>query len=371
MEQRQLHKVIISGGGTGGHIFPAIAIADAIKRRFPACEILFIGAQGKMEMEKVPNAGYKIIGLPVAGLQRKLTVKNLSFPFKLLKSLRIASGIVKEFKPQVAIGVGGYASGPTLRMAGKKRIPTVLQEQNSHPGLTNRILAKKASKICVAYDGMHKFFDVSRIIHTGNPVRKDITSTLPNRADALKEFGLSPNQPVLLILGGSLGARTINQSVLAALPTILDGGLQVIWQCGKGYYDNLKPQVSQYETKGVWLGAFIQQMNMAYAAADIVVSRAGALSVSELCVVGKPVIFVPSPNVAEDHQTKNAKALIEKDAALMVTDLEAPQKLGITVVELISDQPLCKKLKQNILALAIPDADEKIVDAILNAVYPS
>jgi UDP-N-acetylglucosamine--N-acetylmuramyl-(pentapeptide) pyrophosphoryl-undecaprenol N-acetylglucosamine transferase len=370
MAQQQLHRVLISGGGTGGHIFPAIAIADAIKRRFPDCEILFVGAEGKMEMEKVPAAGYKIIGLPVAGLQRKLTLKNLSFPFKLLKSLNRAKGIIKSFQPQVAIGVGGYASGPTLRVAGKRGIPTLLQEQNSHPGLTNRILAKKASKICVAYEGMDKFFDKSKIEHTGNPVRKDLTGVLPDKQTALKEFGLNSEKTTLLVLGGSLGARTINESLLASINQLLDADIQIIWQCGKFYYDALHKEVAAYQGKELWLGAFIQQMQMAYAAADVVVSRAGALSVSELCVVAKPVIFIPSPNVAEDHQTKNALALTTRNAALMVKDAEAVQTLGSAIIDLVNNQGKKSDLSKNISQMAIPDADERIVDALLKMINP-
>jgi UDP-N-acetylglucosamine--N-acetylmuramyl-(pentapeptide) pyrophosphoryl-undecaprenol N-acetylglucosamine transferase len=365
MSGQQLHKVIISGGGTGGHIFPAIAIADAIRRRFPECEILFVGAEGKMEMEKVPAAGYRIIGLPVAGLQRKLTLKNLSFPFKLMRSLSKARNVVKEFKPQVAIGVGGYASGPTLRVAGRRGVVTVLQEQNSHPGLTNRILAKKAAVVCTAYPGMEQFFGAGKVRLTGNPVRRDITAQMPDRETAVRQFELDPAKKVLLVLGGSLGARTINESISGALDALVAADIQVIWQCGKYYEASLKPVAEPYADKGIRLMAFISQMNMAYAAANAVVSRAGALSVSELCIAGKPVIFVPSPNVAEDHQTKNARALTTVGAAEMIPDAESREKLGIAAIELLNDQQRCTALGEAIKKLAIPDADERIVNAIM------
>jgi UDP-N-acetylglucosamine--N-acetylmuramyl-(pentapeptide) pyrophosphoryl-undecaprenol N-acetylglucosamine transferase len=364
---QQLHRIIISGGGTGGHIFPAIAIADAIKRRNPQCEILFVGAEGKMEMEKVPAAGYKIVGLPIAGLQRKLTLKNLTFPFKLMRSMAKARHIVREFKPQAAIGVGGYASGPTLRMAGKAGIPTLLQEQNSHPGLTNRILAKKAIRVCTAYQNMEQFFG-NKTVMTGNPVRKDITGTLPSRSEACQHFGLNPDKKVLLVLGGSLGARTINNSIAAALKTLCEANIQVLWQCGKYYQQELVPVAEPFKSNGILLAAFIKEMHMAYAAADFVVSRAGALSVSELCIAGKPVIFIPSPNVAEDHQTKNAQALLKENAALMIPDAESVARLGEEVIRLASDENQCSTLSANIKKLAIPDADERIVNTLLEII---
>lgn len=362
MPNDKLHKVIISGGGTGGHVFPAIAIADAIRRRYPDCEILFVGAKGRMEMEKVPAAGYTIEGLNIAGLQRRLTLKNLSFPFKLIGSLLKARRIVKKFKPQAAIGVGGYASGPTLRAAGNAGIPTFVQEQNSYPGITNKLLAKKALALCVAYDNMNRFFPAHKIEKTGNPVRKAICEPLPEREAAVNSFGLDPSRKVLFILGGSLGAMTLNESVKAFLENIAEENVQVIWQCGKYYEADLKPIAGKY--KNIHLTSFIQDMNQAYAAADVVVSRAGALSVSELCIVGKPVIFVPSPNVSEDHQTKNARALIEKEAAIMISDAEAREKLIPAALELIMDAQKCNDLSTAIQELGIPDADERIVDVI-------
>lgn len=365
----QLHKVIISGGGTGGHVFPAIAIADAIKRRYPECQILFVGAEGKMEMEKVPAAGYQIVGLPIAGLQRKLSIKLLSFPFKLMRSLSKARKVVRDFGPEVAIGVGGYASGPTLRIAGRQGIPTILQEQNSFPGMTNRILAKKAAKICVAYNGMDRFFDHSRIVHTGNPVRKDISAQLPEQGAARQAFGLEPDKATLLVLGGSLGAKTINESLLTCIHDLLDAGIQVIWQCGKYYEQELQAKVVHLSGKGLYLSAFIKDMATAYAAADAVVSRAGALSVSELCIVGKPVIFIPSPNVSDDHQTKNAQALIQQDAAILVTDQSARENLGNVIVELMQNNERMNQLSEKIKELAIPDADERIVNTIMEVIH--
>ncbi|MBC7864832.1 MAG: undecaprenyldiphospho-muramoylpentapeptide beta-N-acetylglucosaminyltransferase [Bacteroidia bacterium] len=303
-------KVIISGGGTGGHIFPAVAIANQVKKIVPNAEILFVGALGRMEMEKVPAAGYKIIGLNIAGLQRKLTLSNFSFPFKLISSMIKAKKIIKEFAPDIAVGTGGYASGPTLKAACNKGIPALIQEQNSYPGITNKILSKKVNKICVAYEGMEKFFPKEKIILTGNPVRMDIENTRTKKEEGLKFFGLQPGKKTLLIIGGSLGARTINQSIGAGINKFAEAGIQVLWQTGKNYFETAKQQTSHLKEKGIFAFDFITKMDFAYAVADCVVSRAGASSVSELCIVKMPCILVPSPNVAEDHQTKNAMALV-------------------------------------------------------------
>lgn len=322
-----IQRVIISGGGTGGHIFPAVAIADEMKRRNPSVAILFIGALGKMEMEKVPQAGYEIVGLPIAGFQRKLTLSNFILPFKLLKSLWMARSVIKKFKPQLAIGVGGYASGPTLQMAQLLGIPTLIQEQNSYPGKTNQLLAKKTAKICTAYSGMDQFFPAEKIIQTGNPVRNLVTQNPQLRTEALSFFGLNPTKKTVLIIGGSLGARTLNESVLHHIATIQQEDIQVIWQCGKFYLDKIEQEFQDAWRTSVQVHAFIQRMDLAYAVADVIISRAGALSVSELTLIGKPCILVPSPNVAEDHQTKNAMALVKEDAAILVKDNESKERL--------------------------------------------
>jgi UDP-N-acetylglucosamine--N-acetylmuramyl-(pentapeptide) pyrophosphoryl-undecaprenol N-acetylglucosamine transferase len=313
MEKKILNKVLLSAGGTGGHIFPAIAVANEIKSRFPECEILFVGAEGKMEMEKVPQAGYIIIGLPIAGLQRKFTLSNFLLPIKILKSMWKANSVVKEFLPQVAVGFGGYASGPTLRAAGKAGVPTILQEQNSFAGVTNKLLAKRAQAICVAYEGMEVFFPKEKIELTGNPVRKDFVKLPYSQDEALTKLNFDSTKKTILIIGGSLGARAVNAAVEASLNTWIQQGFQVIWQCGKIYKSNLETKYSG--TSGLRLFDFIQDMALVYASADVIVSRAGAMSVSELSLVGKPVVFMPSPNVAEDHQTKNAMALVSKRAA--------------------------------------------------------
>jgi len=322
-------RVIISGGGTGGHIFPAIAIANALKNIDPEIEILFVGAKGKMEMEKVPAAGYKIIGLTVAGLQRKLTVRNLLFPFKLIAGMMQAKRVVKEFKPDVAVGVGGYASGPVLRVASNAGVPCLLQEQNSYPGITNKILAKKAKRICVAYSGMERFFPAEKIVMTGNPVRQDIMTKV-ERDEAFKHFGLNSSKKTILVVGGSLGARSVNDGILSGIKGI-DDDVQLLWQTGKFYFEEMKSGAGDAER--VKIQPFIKRMDMAYAVADVVISRAGALSVSELAVAGKPVIFIPSPNVAEDHQTKNAKVMVDDDAAIMVKDNDRNILIDTGVVE--------------------------------------
>ncbi len=358
-------KVIISGGGTGGHIYPAIAIANTIKEKHPNAEILFVGAEGRMEMEKVPKAGYKIIGLPVTGLQRSLSPRNLSFPIRLAQSLFRAKKIIKDFRPDIVVGVGGYASGPVLRMAAWADVPILIQEQNSFAGLANRWLSKFAGRICVAYEGMEKVFPADKLVLTGNPVRKDIVSLEGKREEALKHFGLSADKPVLLVLGGSLGARTINESIGNGLQELVDNGIQLLWQTGKGYYEDVRKQVDALGSPLVKASDFIYEMDLAYAVADVVVSRAGALSVSELCLAGKPSILVPSPNVTDDHQTKNAMALVEKDAAWLVKDVEAGMHLIKEVLRLVQDTQSRTDLGKNIKALAKPLAAEQIADEAL------
>jgi len=347
---------MISGGGTGGHIYPAIAIANAWKEEFPDSEILFVGALGKMEMQKVPEAGYQIEGLPVAGLQRRLTLENLKFPFKLLNSLMQARKMVKEFKPNVVVGVGGYASGPVLFAAQRMGIPTLVQEQNSYAGLTNKLLAKKANKICVAYPDMERFFPAEKIAYTGNPVRKDILDLSGKKEQGLQHFKLKEGKKTVLVLGGSLGARTLNQAVLKDMKSLDKEGYQVLWQSGKYYFKDMLEMTEKAGLKNIHLREFIREMDLAYAVADVIVSRAGALSVSELSLVGKPVIFIPSPNVAEDHQTKNAMAYVSHDAAWLLKDQEAVGKLKLKVDELMEDPAIGLALGMNIKSLAKPDA---------------
>ncbi|MBL4624900.1 MAG: undecaprenyldiphospho-muramoylpentapeptide beta-N-acetylglucosaminyltransferase [Flavobacteriales bacterium] len=362
------YKVIISGGGTGGHIFPAIAIANALKAKKQDIEILFIGAEGRMEMEKVPAAGYAIEGLWISGLQRRLTLKNLSFPFKLISSLFKARRILKKFNPDVAVGVGGYASGPMLHVAAKAGIPALVQEQNSYPGITNKLLANKVQKICVAYDGMERFFPKEKIMLTGNPVRQDITSLDGKKARGSEYFNIDPKKKTLLIIGGSLGARTINQSIEASIHLYAENNIQVTWQTGKAYFEQAKAVTAKYPEKGIQAYDFITKMDYAYAVADFVVSRAGAISVSELCLVRKPVILIPSPNVAEDHQTKNAMALVVHNAALLVKDVEAVEKLGNEVLNLSQNIELQEKLKRNIGQLGKSDAAEVIADEVISLI---
>lgn len=358
-------KVILSGGGTGGHIFPAVAIANEIKKLVPHADILFVGALGKMEMEKVPNAGYKIIGVQIAGLQRKLTLANLKLPFLLIKSLLKTRKIISDFKPDVVVGTGGYASGPLLRAATGKGIPALIQEQNSYAGITNKILSKKASKICVAYEGMEKFFPKEKIILTGNPVRQDLRDVKNHRTEALNFFKLSPNKKVILVIGGSLGARTINETMGAGLQKLVDNNIQLIWQTGKTYYTTAQQQVENYKNDHIYALEFISRMDLAYAAADIVISRAGASSVSELCNIGMPSILVPSPNVAEDHQTKNAMALVNKQAALLVKDNEAQQTLIQTAVALINNTAQQVTLTNNISQMAFHNSANVIALEVL------
>lgn len=363
-----MKRVIISGGGTGGHIFPAVAIADELKQQFPDLEILFIGAEGKMEMEKVPQAGYKIIGLPIVGLQRKLTLKNAILPFKLIRSLHIARKIIKNFKPEIAIGVGGYASAPTLTMATLLGVPTVIQEQNSFAGKTNILLAKRARTICVAYEEMERFFPTKKIVLTGNPVRFEVTQIADKKSEAFSFYGLDETKPTLLVIGGSLGAKTLNESIFSGLEKLQENGIQVLWQCGKLYYEGLISRLKDKDLKGIHLTQFIVRMDLAYALADVIVSRAGAISVSELCLLHKPVILVPSPNVAEDHQTHNAMALVNKEAAVLIKDNESRNKLVDEVIKLVGDKDLQVLLAQNIAKLGKPNATKDIVTEIIKIV---
>ncbi len=357
-------RVIISGGGTGGHIFPAIAIADALKSRNPGVEILFVGALGRMEMEKVPAAGYKIEGLPVAGFQRRLTFKNVTFFFKLLSSMRKARRIIKSFQPQVAIGVGGYASGPVLRAAASKGIPTVLQEQNSFPGVTNRILARKAQRICVAYPGMERFFPAAKIVFTGNPVRERLLLA-PDKVTSLTGLGLSAGKRTILVIGGSLGAGSINEGVLAGLKALgIRDDVQLLWQTGKNYFTGVQKEVAALGFSNVQVVPFIGQMELAYSAADVVVSRAGAGTISELAILGKAVILVPSPNVSEDHQTKNAMALVDEDAALLVRDKDSREQLMTEALTLLDNEEKQTMLEKNIRRFSMPDSARQIAAEI-------
>ena len=359
-------RIIISGGGTGGHIFPAVSIANAIKELQPDTEILFVGAEGRMEMHRVPAAGYPIKGLPVAGFDRKNLLKNIPVLIKLFKSQRLARKIVKDFRPHAAVGVGGYASGPTLKVAGSMGIPTLLQEQNSYAGVTNKLLAKQAKKICVAYEGMERFFDKSKIILTGNPVRQGLLNHSIQREEAISSFGLDPQKKTVLILGGSLGARTINQCLMANLDKVKSSGIQFIWQTGKIYIEEARKAVAQAgELPMLHVTDFISDMATAYSAADLVISRAGAGSISEFCLLQKPVILVPSPNVAEDHQTKNALALVNKNAALYVKDAEAKDLLLDKAIEAVNQPELLKNLSKNIAELAFTDSANVIAKEVI------
>jgi len=359
-----LNRVIISGGGTGGHIFPAIAIADEIKRRNPSVDILFVGAKGKMEMEKVPAAGYKIEGLTIAGFQRKLTFSNFLLPLKIIKSLLSARSIIKNFKPQVVIGVGGYASGPTLKAATMLGIPTLVQEQNSFPGKTNKLLAKNVNTLCTAYEGLERFFPKEKIRLTGNPVRFEMVNIAGKRQEAFDFYKLDSAKKTILVIGGSLGARTLNQAMMEHYCLLQDNNVQVLWQCGKLYFEGLSEQLNGKETDSIKMVQFIDRMDLAYAIADVIISRAGAISVSELCLIAKPIILVPSPNVSEDHQTKNAMALVDKNAALLVKDIEAKEKLIPTAIGLLDNELLRAELAAEITKLGKPKATESIVDEI-------
>jgi UDP-N-acetylglucosamine--N-acetylmuramyl-(pentapeptide) pyrophosphoryl-undecaprenol N-acetylglucosamine transferase len=361
-------RVIISGGGSGGHIFPAVAIANTIRQRIPGAQILFVGANGRMEMEKVPQAGYEIKGLNIAGFQRKSLLKNITLPFKIISSLLDAAGIIRSFKPNVAVGVGGYASGPLLRAAGFLGVPTVIQEQNSFAGITNKLLAKSARVICTGYDGMEKVFPKEKIVVTGNPVRAEVVNPNTDRKEAAAYFGIDPNKKTVLIVGGSLGARTFNQSVEMNVERIKESDVQVIWQTGKIYFEDFKHVAEGIPNLKALM--FIDRMDYAYACADVVVSRAGALSISEFQLLGKPVILVPSPNVTEDHQTYNAMALVNREAAIMVKDSEAKVNLIGAAFDLLNDEAQCATLSKNIKAMGIADAADRIVDEILKVARP-
>lgn len=359
-------RIIISGGGTGGHIFPAISIANAIKAKRPDAKILFVGALGRMEMQRVPAAGYEIKGLPICGFDRKHLLKNIVVLFKIWKSERMAKRIIKDFKPMAAVGVGGYASGPTLNVCAAKGIPCLIQEQNSYAGVTNKLLAKKADRICVAYEGMERFFPADKIIMTGNPVRQNVLQSALSKEDARRQFGLDPQKKTILLVGGSLGARTINESVLQHLDIIRGSGVQFIWQTGKYYSDEIKRRLEGEEGLSMLcVTDFISDMGAAYKAADLVISRAGASSISEFCLIGKPVILVPSPNVAEDHQTKNAMALVSKDAAIYVKDADAPQILIRQAVEVVQDDAKLASLSENIIKLGHKDSADIIADEVI------
>ncbi|AOC93947.1 UDP-N-acetylglucosamine--N-acetylmuramyl-(pentapeptide) pyrophosphoryl-undecaprenol N-acetylglucosamine transferase [Flavobacterium anhuiense] len=358
------YKFILSGGGTGGHIYPAIAIANELKLQFPDAEFLFVGAKDKMEMQKVPQAGYEIKGLWIAGLQRKLTLQNLMFPLKLASSLLESKRIIKKFKPNVVIGTGGFASGPLLQAAGSAGIPTVVQEQNSYPGITNKLLSKKANAICVAYQNLERFFPKEKIVLTGNPVRQDLIDIESKRDEAVAFYGLDPNKKTLLVLGGSLGARRINQLIEKELQNFLSQDVQVIWQCGKLYFEEYK----KYNQPNVKVVDFIERMDFVYAASDVIISRAGASSVSELCIVGKPVIFIPSPNVAEDHQTKNAQAIVDAKGAILLKESELDSQFSIVFEALLKDHGKQKQLSDNIKKLAKPKATQDIVAEIVKLI---
>lgn len=374
---KQNIKIILSGGGTGGHIFPAVSIANEIKKMVPTAEILFVGALGKMEMEKVPAAGYKIIGVPIAGFQRQFTWSNFKLPFLIIKSLLATRKIIVDFKPDVVVGTGGFASGPVLKAASAKGIPTLLQEQNSYAGITNKILSKKASKICVAYEGMEKFFPKEKIILTGNPTRQDLinpTDTealevpLSNKEEGYTYFKLDKTKKTILVIGGSLGARTINEAIGKGLQELANNNIQLIWQTGKGYFETAKQQAALFNDKHIYAHEFISRMDLAYAVADIVISRAGASSVSEICNLAKACILVPSPNVAEDHQTKNAMALVNKNAAILVKDSEASSVLIKQAIELLLNENKQSQLQQQIKTLAFPNATRDIANEVLELI---
>ncbi|MBC8082429.1 MAG: undecaprenyldiphospho-muramoylpentapeptide beta-N-acetylglucosaminyltransferase [Hymenobacter sp.] len=362
-------KILLSGGGPGGHIFPAVAIANELRRREPAADILFVGANGRMEMTRVPEAGYDIVGLDIAGLQRRLTPQNLTFPLKVMRAVRKAGQLIEQFRPDVVVGVGGYASAPVLLAATSRNIPSLIQEQNSYAGLVNKLLGRRVNKICVAYEGMEKFFPREKLVLTGNPVRTEIASG--NAQEARQFFGLAPDRPVLLVIGGSLGARTLNQATAAALSRLQAAGVQLLWQTGKLYHPEAAAQVVPFAAANLKALEFVRRMDLAYAAADVVVSRAGALSVSELCLTGKPSILVPSPNVAEDHQTKNALALVCQEAALLVPDPEAAATLYDAALALLRNPAQQQQLTANVRRLAYPRATTAIVDELLKLVAHS
>lgn len=359
-------RIIISGGGTGGHIFPAVSIANAIRAKYPEAKMLFVGALGRMEMQRVPAAGYEIVGLPISGFNRKNMLKNVVVLYRIWKSQQMAKKIIRKFNPMAAVGVGGYASGPMLNQCTKMGIPCLIQEQNSYAGVTNKILSKKVDRICVAYDGMERFFPADKIVKTGNPVRQALLDTKLTKAEALKSFGLSEDKKTILIVGGSLGARTVNESVLQNLDMIKESGVQFIWQTGKYYNASIMAELKQRGTvPSLHVTDFISDMGAAYKAADLVISRAGASSISEFCLIGKPVILVPSPNVAEDHQTKNAMALVNKNAALYVKDADAPAEVVKLALQTVKDDARLKELSENILKLALPDSADIIANEVV------
>jgi len=364
-------RVIISGGGTGGHIFPAVSIANAVKALRPDAKILFVGALGRMEMQRVPAAGYEIKGLPICGFDRKNLLRNVVVLYKIWKSQRMAKKIIRDFRPQVAVGVGGYASGPTLNKAASMGIPCLIQEQNSYAGVTNKLLAKKAQKICVAYEGMERFFPADKLLLTGNPVRQALLDTTVTREEAVRSLGFDPSKKTILLVGGSLGARTINESVLQHLDIVDKSGVQFLWQTGKYYYAAIQEQLKGRSLPNLKVTDFITDMGVAYKAADLVISRAGASSISEFCLIGKPVILVPSPNVAEDHQTKNALALANRDAALYVKDADAPATLLQLAVETVADEVKLKSLSENVLKMALPNSADIIAKEVINLAQQS
>lgn len=368
MNESISYRFIFSGGGTGGHIFPAIAVANGIKNKLPEAQILFVGAKGKMEMTKVPQAGFEIIGLWIGGLQRKLDIRNFILPFKVISSLWKARKILKSFKPDVVVGFGGYASVPILYMANRLGIPTAIQEQNSYAGIANKLLSKNARKIFVAFEGMEKYFGEEKIVIAGNPVRSDISNSNRKRVDGIEYFELSPSKRTVLVLGGSLGARQINESIVEGLDKVVKNSFQVIWQTGKLYIDEMTERAKAISSEYLKIHEFIEKMDLAYAVSDIIISRAGALSIAELTLLGKPVIFVPSPNVAEDHQTKNADYLVKRDAALVITDKEAPMKLVDEALKLLSNNERQVRLGENLALLGKPEATNEIVDEILQMI---
>ncbi|MDB5120166.1 MAG: murG [Sphingobacteriales bacterium] len=363
-------RVIISGGGTGGHIFPAVAIANALKRIDPNAEILFVGANGRMEMEKVPAAGYKIIGLDIQGFQRKSIWKNILLPFKIVKSVLKSRSIIKTFKPNAVVGVGGYASGPLLYAAEQLGIPYLIQEQNSYAGITNKKLGKNARKICVAFEGMEKFFPADKIMLTGNPIRKESVNVFGRREEAALKLNLSPTKKTVLVTGGSLGAGTLNKSIIAGLNKFIEADVQLIWQTGKYYYQDIKEKLQEKAHENIKVMEFLPNMDLAYAVSDVIISRAGAGTIAELCVIAKPVILVPSPNVAEDHQTKNAMALVKSNAAILVKDIDAETDLVSTALKLVLDESQSKPLSENIKKLALPNADEVIANEVIKIASP-
>lgn len=364
MNKERKYKVIIGGGGTGGHIFPAISIANALRDSDDEVEILFVGAKGKIEMEKVPEAGYQIEGLPVAGFQRRLTLKNITFFFKLFRSMAMSRKIIKAYSPDIAIGVGGYASGPILKAAGRKGIPTLIQEQNSYAGVTNKLLAGKAAKICVAYEGMEKYFPAEKIILTGNPTRQNLVLPKEQKKKSCDHFNLDPEKQVILLIGGSLGARTLNDSIMAGLDKIEKSNVQLLWQSGSYYFEEAEKALKASGAQHIKVLPFISEMDKAFQAADLIISRAGAGTISELCIIGKPVILVPSPNVAEDHQTSNARSLTDQQAAILVTDKDARGELVDIALQITNDSERKKMLSANISKLAITDSAQRIVNEI-------